>query len=118
MRGCLLDEIRKQYVVTARAKGLSERRLLIKYPIRVAVNPLVSTIGWMLPGIVSGGAIVEIVLSLPTIGPLIPSALLSQDMHLAGSAVMILAFLTIIGTFISDILLVVVDPRIRYEKQS
>ena len=116
MRGCLLDELRKPYVVTARSKGLDEQKLLFKYPIRIAINPIVSTIGWMLPGIVSGGAIVEIVLSLPTIGPLILSALTSLDMYLAGSAVMVLAFLTIIGSFVSDILLVVVDPRIRYEK--
>lgn len=116
MRGCLLDELRKPYVVTARSKGVDEQKLLFKYPIRIAINPIVSTIGWMLPGIVSGGAIVEIVLSLPTIGPLILSALTSLDMYLAGSAVMVLAFLTIIGSFVSDILLVIVDPRIRYEK--
>ncbi len=116
MRGCLLDELSKPYVVTARSKGLDEQKLLFKYPIRIAINPIVSTIGWMLPGIVSGGAIVEIVLSLPTIGPLILSALTSLDMYLAGSAVMVLAFLTIIGSFVSDILLVIVDPRIRYEK--
>ena len=116
MRGCLLDELKKPYVVTARSKGVDERKLLFKYPIRIAINPIVSTIGWMLPGIVSGGAIVEIVLSLPTIGPLILSGLMSMDMYLAGSAVMVLAFLTIIGSFVSDMLLVVVDPRIRYEK--
>lgn len=116
MRGCLLDELKKPYVVTARSKGLDERKVLFKYPIRIAINPIVSTIGWMLPGIVSGGAIVEIVLSLPTIGPLILSGLTSLDMYLAGSAVMVLAFLTIIGSFVSDMLLVVVDPRIRYEK--
>ena len=116
MRGCLLDELRKPYVITARSKGLDERRLLFKYPVRVALNPIVSSIGWMLPALVSGGAIVEIVLSLPTIGPMILSALLSMDMYLAGSCVMILAFLTIIGSFISDMLLLVVDPRIRYEK--
>ena len=118
MRGCLLDELRKPYVITARSKGLDERRLLFKYPVRVAVNPIVSSIGWMLPALVSGGAIVEIVLSLPTIGPMILSALLSMDMYLAGSSVMILAFLTIIGSFISDMLLLVVDPRIRYEKRT
>ena len=116
MRACLLDELKKPYVVTARSKGLDERKVLFKYPIRIAINPIVSTIGWMLPGIVSGGAIVEIVLSLPTIGPLILSGLMSMDMYLAGSAVMVLAFLTIIGSFVSDMLLVVVDPRIRYEK--
>ena len=116
MRGCLLDELGKQYVITARAKGVSERTLLFKYPVRVAINPIISTIGWMLPAIVSGGAIVEIVLSLPTIGPLLFRALLTQDMYLAGSSIMILSFLTVIGTFISDILLVWIDPRIRYEK--
>jgi len=116
MRGCLLDELKKQYVITARAKGVEERTLLFKYPVRVAINPIISTIGWMLPAIVSGGAIVEIVLSLPTIGPLLFRALLTQDMHLAGSSIMILSFLTVIGTFISDILLVWIDPRIRYEK--
>jgi len=116
MRGCLLDELQKQYVITARAKGVSERTLLFKYPVRVAVNPIISTIGWMLPAIVSGGAIVEIVLALPTMGPLLFAALLTQDMFLAASSIMILSFLTVIGTFISDILLVWIDPRIRYEK--
>ncbi|HHJ00680.1 MAG TPA: ABC transporter permease, partial [Candidatus Aerophobetes bacterium] len=116
MRGCLLDELKKQYVITARAKGVEERTLLFKYPVRVAINPIISTIGWMLPAIVSGGAIVEIVLGLPTIGPLLFSALLTQDMFLAASSIMILSFLTVIGTFISDILLVWIDPRIRYEK--
>ncbi len=116
MRGCLLDELRKQYVITARAKGVSERALLFKYPVRVAINPIISTIGWTLPGIVSGETITAIVLSLPTTGPLLFRALLSQDMYLAGSTVMFLTFLIVIGTFISDILLVWVDPRIRYEK--
>ena len=114
MRGCLLDELKRQYVVTARAKGLAERRLLFKYPVRVSMNPIVSTVGSILPGIVSGATITAIVLDLPTIGSLLYRALLSQDMYLAGSSIMILTFLTIIGTFISDILLVVVDPRIRY----
>jgi len=116
MRGCLLDELRKQYVITARAKGLSERKLLFKYPIRVAINPIVSTIGWNLPGIVSGETITAIVLNLPTTGPMLLEALMIQDVYLAGSTVMFLTFLTVIGTFISDILLVWVDPRIRYEK--
>ncbi len=114
MRGCLLDEIKRQYVVTARAKGLAERKLLFKYPVRVAMNPIVSTVGSILPGIVSGATITAIVLDLPTIGSLLYRALLSQDMYLAGSSIMILTFLTVIGTFISDILLVIVDPRIRY----
>jgi len=117
MRGCLLDELRKQYVITARAKGVSERTLLFKYPVRIAINPIISTIGWTLPGIVSGETITAIVLNLPTTGPLLFQALLTQDMYLAGSTVMFLAFLTVIGTFISDLLLAWIDPRIRYEKQ-
>ena len=116
MRGCLLDELQKQYVITARAKGVSERGLLFKYPVRVAINPIISTIGWTLPTIVSGETITAIVLSLPTVGPLLFSALISQDMYLAGSTVMFLSSLTIIGTFISDMLLHWIDPRIRYEK--
>ena len=118
MRGCLLDELRKQYVVTARAKGVNESRLLFRYPVRIALNPIISTIGWTLPAIVSGGTITAIVLDLPTTGPLLLSALMNQDMYLAGSFVMFLSVLTVIGTFISDILLVVVDPRIRFEKVS
>jgi peptide/nickel transport system permease protein len=114
MRGTLLDELRKPYVTTARAKGLSERKLLAKYPVRIAVNPMVSTIGWLLPGIISGSAIVSIVLNLPTTGPVLLRALMYQDMYLAGSFVMILSTLTVIGTLISDILLAVMDPRIRY----
>jgi len=118
MRGCLLDELRKQYVITARAKGVAERTLLFKYPVRVAINPIISTIGWTLPGIVSGETITAIVLSLPTTGPLLFRALMSQDMYLAGSTIMFLCFLTTIGTFISDLLLAWVDPRIRYEKRT
>jgi len=115
MRGCLLDELGKQYVITARAKGVTERTLLFKYPVRVAINPVVSTIGWTLPAIVSGETITAIVLGLPTTGPLLFQALMSQDMYLAGSVVMFLTFLTVIGTLISDILLAWIDPRIRYE---
>lgn len=115
MRANLLDELRKQYVITARAKGVPETRLLFKYPVRIAINPLISTIGWMLPFIVSGEALVSIVLNLPTVGPVLLRALLFQDMYLAGSLVMILSCLTVIGTLISDILLVSVDPRIRYK---
>jgi len=118
MRGCLLDELHKQYVITARAKGVEERTLLFKYPVRVAINPIVSTVGWTLPGIVSGETITAIVLSLPTTGPLLFQALLTQDMYLAGSTIMFLSFLTVIGTLISDILLVWIDPRIRYEKRA
>jgi len=117
MRGCLLDELKKQYVITARAKGVAESTLLFKYPVRVAVNPIISTVGWTLPGIFSGETITAIVLGLPTVGPLLFSALMRQDMYLAGSVVMILCSLTVIGTLISDILLVWIDPRIRYEKK-
>jgi peptide/nickel transport system permease protein len=116
MRGSLLDELGKQYVITARAKGIAESRLLFKYPVRLAINPIVSTIGWQLPVILSGETITSIVLNLPTTGPLIFRALVSQDMYLAGSTVMMLGVLTLVGTLLSDILLVVVDPRIRYSK--
>ena len=118
MRGNLLDELPKQYVMTARAKGVSPVKLLLKYPVRVALNPLVSTVGWVLPGIVSGSVIVSVVLGLPTVGPLLLRALENQDMYLAGSMVMILSFLTVIGTLISDVLLLILDPRIRYESRN
>ncbi len=113
LRSSLLDELSKQYVITARAKGLAESRLLFRYPVRVALNPVISTVGWILPEIFSGQVITAIVLSLPTIGPLLLAALVAQDMFLAGSLVMVTALLTLIGTFISDILLIAVDPRIR-----
>jgi peptide/nickel transport system permease protein len=116
MRGVLLDELGKQYVITARAKGVSERRLLFKYPVRVAINPIVSTIGWNLPEIVSGGTITAIVLSLPTLGPILFNALRVQDFYLAASILMVLGILTVAGTLLSDILLVIVDPRIRMER--
>lgn len=115
MRANLLDELRKPYVVTARAKGLPEWKLLLKYPVRVALNPFISTVGWVLPGLVSGSAIVAIVLSLPTTGPLLLRALLSQDMYLAASFLLMLSVLTVIGTLLSDLLLAWLDPRIRYE---
>jgi len=115
MRANLLDELRKNYVVTARAKGLGELRLILKYPVRVAVNPLISTIGWYLPTLISGATITAVVLNLPTTGPLLLNALMAQDMYLAGSFIMLLSILTVIGTFISDMLLVIVDPRIRYQ---
>ena len=115
MRGNLLDEIPKPYVQTARAKGVHPLRLLLKYPVRVALNPLISTIGWVLPSIVSGSVIVAVVLGLPTTGPLLLRSLQNQDMFLAGSMVMLLSFLTVIGTLISDILLLWLDPRIRLE---
>ncbi len=114
IRGNLLDELKKPYVTAARAKGLSETRLILKYPVRVAINPLVSTIGWTLPELISGIAITAVVLNLPTSGPLLLSALRSQDMQLAGGFIMLLSFLTVIGTLISDILLAWVDPRIRF----
>jgi peptide/nickel transport system permease protein len=117
MRSCLLDELGKQYVVTARCKGLTENTLLFKYPVRISINPIVSTIGWTLPQIVSGGTIVAIVLSLPTTGPLLFQALLTQDMYLAGSTIMILTILTVVGTLLSDVLLAWLDPRIRYERR-
>ncbi len=116
MRGNLLDELRKQYVMTARAKGVRYWVLLMRYPVRVALNPLVSTVGWVLPGIVSGATITSVVLGLPTTGPLLLRALMNQDMYLAGSMVMMLSLLTLVGTLISDILLLWLDPRIRYEE--
>ncbi len=115
MRANLLDELRKPYVVAARARGLSERKLLLKYPVRMALNPFVSTLGWTLPALVSGEAIVAVVLSLPTTGPLLLRALTSQDMYLAGAFVLLLSALTVIGTLLSDILLAWADPRIRLE---
>lgn len=113
MRAQLLDEIRKPYVVTGRAKGMKERQLIIKYPVRVALNPFISTIGWMLPSLVSGEVIVSMVLGLPTTGPVLFRALMMQDMYLAGTFIMMLSVLTVIGTLISDLLLAWVDPRIR-----
>ena len=118
MRATLLDELAKQYVITARAKGVSERSVLFRYPVRVAINPVVSTIGWLLPETISGATLTAIVLSLPTVGPLLLRALEAQDMFLAGSMVMLLSALGILGTLISDLLLVVVDPRIRFERQA
>jgi peptide/nickel transport system permease protein len=113
MRANLLDELHKPYVVTARSKGLSEPRLLLKYPVRAALNPFVSTAGWYLPALVSGSTIVAVVLNLPITGPLLLRALMSQDMYLAGSFIFMLSTLTILGTLISDILLAWLDPRIR-----
>lgn len=113
MRANMLDELQKPYVTTARSKGLAERKVLTKYPLRIALNPVLSTIGWVLPGIFSGSTIVSMVLVLPTVGPLQLEALRSQDYFVAGSIVMILTTLTLIGTFISDILLAWADPRVR-----
>ena len=113
MRNNLLDELGKPYVVTARAKGMRGWRVVLKYPVRVALNPLVSVIGYLLPRMIGGSIIVSVVLSLPTLGPLLLDALLAQDPYLAGTIVLALGALTVIGTLISDILLVIVDPRIK-----
>ena len=115
MRANLLDELGKPYVTTALAKGLGPIRLVIKYPLRIAINPFISTVGWMLPALISGSAITSVVLSLPTTGPLLLDSLKNQDMYLAGSFLLMLSFLTVLGTLLSDILLAIVDPRIRYE---
>ncbi|MEX0852782.1 MAG: ABC transporter permease [Bauldia sp.] len=114
MRANLLDELRKPYVVAAKARGLSEWGLILKYPVRVALNPFASTIGYIFPYIVSGSIIVSVVLSLPTVGPLLLRALLAQDMYLAGTIIMMIGTMTVIGTLISDVILVLVDPRIRF----
>ncbi len=114
MRANLLDELRKPYVITARAAGMSERSLVLKYPVRVALNPFASTVGYLLPYILSGSVIVSVVLSLPTLGPLLLGSLIAQDMFLAGTIVMMLGALTVIGTFLSDLLLMWIDPRIRF----
>ncbi len=113
MRANLLDELRRPYVVTARAKGLPERRVILKYPVRAALNPFASTIGYLLPFVVSGSIIVSVVLSLPTVGPLLLRSLVSQDMLLASSIILLLGVLTVIGTFLSDLLLMWIDPKIR-----
>ncbi len=115
MRANLLDELNKPYVETARAKGLPEWRLLMKYPVRHALNPFVSTIGWTLPALVAGEAIVAIVLNLPTTGPVLLQALKVQDMYVAAGFLLVLSLLTMTGTLLSDILLAWLDPRIRYE---
>lgn len=115
MRANLLDELHKPYVAAARAKGMSEWKLVVKYPVRLALNPLISTIGWYLPQLFSGSLIVATVMNLPNIGPLLLRALTQQDMYLAGSILLIYCFLTIVGTLVSDILLAIFDPRIRME---
>ncbi|RME69994.1 MAG: ABC transporter permease [Chloroflexi bacterium] len=116
MRANLLDELKKPYMEMARAKGMSEWRLVLKYPVRLAINPLVSTIGWYLPMIFSGSVIVATVMNLPTIGPMLLRSLITQDMFLAGSIILIYMALAVIGTLISDILLAWLDPRIRMEE--
>ena len=117
MRANLLDELRKPYVVTARAKGLPEVRVVLKYPVRVALNPLISTVGYILPFLISGSVIVSVVLSLPTVGPILLQSLLGEDIFLAGVIILFLGLMTILGTLISDLLLVLVDPRIRLEEK-
>jgi peptide/nickel transport system permease protein len=115
MRANLLDELRKPYVVTARAKGLPERRVIVKYPVRAALNPFASSIAYLFPYLVSGSVIVSIVLSLPTVGPLLVKSLIAQDMFLAGTIILLLGALTVVGTFISDLVLMWIDPRIRHQ---
>lgn len=115
VRANLLDELSKPYSEMARAKGLPEWKLVLKYPTRVAIAPVISTLGWYVPQLLSGGLVVSVVMSLPTIGPLLLRALIGQDMYLAGTIILIFCVLTIIGTLISDILLAVLDPRIRME---
>lgn len=115
MRANLLDELKKPYVETARAKGLSELKLLLKYPVRHAMNPFISTVGWVLPSLVAGEVIVAIVLNLPTSGPILYQALQSQDQFVAAGFILLLSTLTVIGTFVSDVLLAILDPRIRLE---
>jgi peptide/nickel transport system permease protein len=117
MRSNLLDELRKPYVMTARARGLPEFQVIMKYPVRVALNPFISTIGYLLPYVVSGSIIVSLVLSLPTVGPLLLKALIAQDMFLAGTIILLLGVMTVIGTLISDLLLMWVDPRIRFGRE-
>ena len=116
MRANLLDELRKPYVVTARAKGIPYNRVVLKYPVRVALNPFTSTIGYLLPQIIGGSVIVSMVISLPTLGPVLLRALISQDMFMAGAIVLLMGVLTVIGTLLSDLLLLWIDPRIRMER--
>ncbi len=115
MRANLLDELRRPYVVTARAKGLTELRVILKYPVRAAMNPFASTLAYLFPYLVSGSIVVSLVLSLPTVGPLLLRALLAQDMFLAGAIVLLLGAMTVVGTFISDLVLMWIDPRIRFQ---
>lgn len=115
MRGSMLDEINKQYVTTGRAKGLREYALIKKYPLRVALNPILSSVGWILPAIISGDVVLGVVLNIPTIGPLLLDSLKNQDTYLALSLLMIMGIMVIIGTFVSDLLLIWTDPRIRME---
>ena len=113
MRNNLLDEMEKPYVVTARAKGVQAWKVILKYPVRVAINPLISTVGYLLPALISGSVIVSVVLSLPTIGPILLTAIWDEDIYLAGFIVLLLGILTVVGTLVSDILLAIVDPRVK-----
>ena len=113
-RANLLDELRKPYVVTARAKGLSEWKLILKYPVKIALNPAVSLTAYILPFLVSGSIVVSVVLGLPTVGPILLKSLVAQDMYLAGSIILLIGWMTVVGTFISDLLLAWVDPRVRF----
>lgn len=115
MRANMLDELKKPYVVTARSKGLKQKILILKYPVRIAINPFVSSIAWSFPRLISGVAITAIVLNLPTLGPLLLTSLQNQDMYLAGSLILLISVLTVIGTLVSDLLLAWLDPRIRYQ---
>jgi peptide/nickel transport system permease protein len=115
LRNNLLDELAKPYVVAARARGLPEWKLVFKYPVRMALNPFISTLGYLLPFLLSGSVIVSVVLSLPTLGPLLLRSLIEEDLYLASTIVLILGVLTVVGTFLSDILLMLFDPRIQLE---
>ena len=118
MRANLLDELRKPYVVTARAKGLTETRVILKYPVRAALNPFASSLAYLFPYVVSGSIIVSLVLSLPTVGPLLLTSLVAQDMFLAGTIILMLGVMTVIGTFVSDLVLMWIDPRIRFQVET
>lgn len=115
MRSCMLDELGKQYVETARAKGLEETKVIMRYPFRIAINPIVSSFAWLLPQLISGETVAALVLGLPTIGPLFLKSLMVQDTYLAGTIIVLMCLLVIVGTFLSDILLIIVDPRIKFE---
>lgn len=115
MRANLFDELRRPYVVTARAKGLTEKHVVLKYPVRAVLNTFASSVAYLFPYLVSGSIVVSLVLGLPTAGPLLLQALVAQDMFLAGAIVLLLGVMTVIGTLISDVLLIWIDPRIRLE---
>lgn len=118
MRANLLDELRKPYVVTARAKGMKESRVVLKYPVRAALNPFASTVAYLFPYLISGSIVISLVLGLPTVGPLLLRALISQDMYLAGVIILMLGIFTVVGTFVSDLLLMWIDPKIRFQVEN